>query len=355
MKILTNKREGNKVFLEIEEDYSRFEQSTQVALAEATKEMKVPGFRQGKAPKNMVEKMIDPGAIQSRAAQNLISELYPQVISEAKVEPVDYPSIEISQLEKPKPFLFKLTLEVYPEVKLGKYKGLKVEQNTPPVTEEELDKVLGNLQQRMSQPGPDGKQELVALDDEFAKKVSSFGTLAELKQELRTTMERDRAQAADAQIKDKLVAQASSEAKFDVPAAMIEREVDLMLDEFRSSLAQSRLSFDDYLKGIKKDEKTIREEFKKTAEMRVRGKVVLGAIAENEKIEVMPEDIETELKNMATQSGQDIAELKQRLNTGMKQYIEDYLLRQKALEFIVAKAKIETTTTKPKVDKEEKK
>lgn len=340
MKIRSKTREGNKVLLEIEEDYSKFSEFVDKTLIEAGKEIKIPGFRPGKAPKDLIERVVNREAVESRAAQNLISLLYPSILEEAKIEPVDYPNIEILEQEKDKPFVFKITVDVYPEVKLGKYKGLKVEKRVAEVTEEDVVKVLGNFRERIAKTSPEGKKELLPLDDEFAKKVSCFGTLAELKEELRETMLKDRMAQADAEVRNKLIAAASAEAKVDIPPGMIEREINIMLDELRTSLSQSNLTLEDYLKGIKKEEKTLREELRKSAEIRAKGKVVLRAIAAQEKLKLEAEELEAEMKNLAEAGGEKVEDFKKKLDEGARKYIEDYLLRRKALDFLVKKAKI---------------
>lgn len=340
MRILSQKREGNKVLLEVEEDYKQLLKAVDKSLVEAGKEIKVPGFRQGKAPRELVERALNPEAIEARAAQNLISEIYPKLIDETKIEPIDYPNVEIVEQKKNKPFIFKISVDVYPEVKLGKYKGLKVEKKVVEIKDEEIVKVLGNFQERFAKTGPDGKKEVLSLDDEFAKKVSRYGTLAELKEEVRQTMQKDREAQSEADLKNNLIAAASAEAKVDIPNGMIEREVEIMLDELRSSLTQSNLTLEDYLKGIKKEEKTLRDELRKSSGVRVRGKVVLKAVAEAEKMKITDEEMENEIKSMAESSGKDVAAAKKNLEEGSRKFIDDYMLRRKALDFIVEKAKI---------------
>lgn len=364
MKIRSQKRENNTVHLEVEEDYGKFAEAAEKALLAAGREIKIPGFRQGKAPKDMIRKAINPEYLDSRAAQNLIGDLYPQIIDEAKLEPVDYPNVDVDypnvdivEQKKDKPFVFKVSVDVYPEVKLGKYKGLKVDKKPTEVTEEEIDKTLANFQERMAKTDAEGKKELPPLDDEFAKKVSRFQTLTELKTEVRTAMENEKKAASEADVKDKLVAAASEDAEVEVPGGMIEREINIMLDELRSSLMRSGLTLDDYLKGVKKDEKAMREEMRKSAEIRVKGKVVLKAIAAAEKMAVSDEELETELKNMAAASGEKIEDLKKRLDEGIKDYIDEYLLRKKALDFLVEKAKVkllepQEVKDQPKEEKE---
>jgi len=337
MKIRSNAREGNKVILEIEEDYSRLKDAIEETIVEAGKEVKLPGFRPGKAPKELVRKALNKEAVEAEAVQRLISSLYPVVLDEAKIEPVDYPNIQILEHKKKKPIVFKIEVDVYPEVKLGKYKGLKIEKKEAKVTEEDLDKVLENLRKRLQ--AMEKLSELPALDDEFAKKVSRYQTLEELKKELRESMQRDKEGQEDAEVRNKLIADASADAKVDIPNGMIEREVDIMLDELRNSIAPMNLSLEDYLKGINKDENTMRDELRKSAEMRVKGKIILKAVAESEKMDISSEEMGEELKALAGAGGQTPEEL-ENLDEHARKYIEDYLLRRKALDFMVEKAKI---------------
>jgi len=353
MNIRSQKREGNIIFLEIEEDQAGFAAAREKALLKAGREVRIPGFRQGKAPKELIERAVNSEYVESHAAQDLISDLYPQIIDQAKLEPVDFPKIEVVEQKKEKPFVFKIEVEVYPEVTLGKYKGLKVEKEKAEVTEDEVVKVLDNLKQRYAKTSADGKKEELLLDDEFAKKVSNRTTLAELKEEIQTTMLRDRAARVEADVKNKAIAAACADAKFDLPKAMVDREIDVMLDELGSSLAQSNLTLEDYLKGIKKEEAAMREELRKSAEIRVKGKVVLRAISEAEKMEILEKDLEEEFKSMAAASGAKVEELKKNLNEGTRKYMEEFLLRRKALDFILEKAKVKEVEAK-KVEEEKK-
>jgi len=352
MQIKSQNREKNTVIIEIEAEHAALATAREKALAQASREVKIQGFRPGKAPKDMVERAINSEFLDNQAAQDLISDLYPEIIKESKIEPVDYPKVEIVQQKKDQPFIFKLTIDVYPEIKLGKYKGLKADKTKVDVTEDDVIKILGNLQKRFTTKKEDGTVETLPLDDEFARKVSRHGTLAELKEEVRESMLKDRQGQAEAEVKDKLVAEASSNAELEMPSGMVEREVDIMIDELRASISRSGLNFEDYLKAIKKEESAMRDDLRKTAEMRVKGKVVLREIAKVEKLEIKEEELEDEYKLIANSSGEKIEDLKKRLDSHALEYITDYLLRRKALDFILEKAKI--TEVEPKQEEPKK-
>ena len=346
MKVLTQKREKNTVSLEIEADRAELEKSYEKALVEAGNEIRLPGFRPGKAPRKMIEGALNLQAVEQHAAQELISELYPSVIAETKIEPVDYPSVEIVQQAKDKPFVFKLTVEVYPEVKLGKYKGLKLEKQPVEVPEADVLSALGRLQERVSTVDAEGKKTLQPLDDEFAKKVSRYGTLAELKAELLRVMSEEKIAAADADLRNQAIAAAGADAKLEVPRAMIERETDVMLDELKTSLAESGLTLEQYLQGAKKEAQVLRDELKNPAEIRVKGKLILKAVAAAEKLAVAPDEMAAEIKTMAEAYGQQADAAEKQLNEGGRAYIEEYLLRKKALDWLIGQATVKEAKQK---------
>lgn len=346
MKILAQKREGNLVTIEVEAEYALFQKSFAAALVQAGKEVKLPGFRPGKAPADMIERALNREYVEHLAAQDLIAELYPQLIDLAKIEPVDYPNIEVVQQAEGKPFVFKAKVEVYPTAKLGNYKGLKLTKQPTTVTEDEVVHMLGHLQERFAAVKADGEKELLPLDDEFAKKVSRYGTLAELKAELKNSMLEEKKASAEAELKNQAITLVGGSAEIEVPKAMIDRETEVMLDELRSSLAQSGLTLEDYLKGAKKDGPALHQEMRPAAEARVRGKVVLKTIAETEQLQVSEKEFQAEFKAMADSSGEKLEEIAARVGSEGRGYMTDYLLRQKALDFIVSQAKIKEEEAK---------
>ncbi|MCX5751826.1 MAG: trigger factor, partial [Candidatus Saganbacteria bacterium] len=169
MKIRKQDRLGNLVTLEIEADGKQLAASVEKTIQRATKSMRIQGFREGKAPRNLVEKQLDMQMVQDQAVQDLISELYPQVLKEADVKTVDYPSVEVLEMNDKGAVVFKIQVEVYPEVKLGKYKEIKANKKLAEVTEEEVLKLLGDIQNRFAkyvdvvERGIE-QEDLVALD-----------------------------------------------------------------------------------------------------------------------------------------------------------------------------------------------
>lgn len=150
MEILKNERNGNEVTLEIELGYEQVEKAAEKSFARVAKEMKIPGFRPGKAPKEIVEQHVNKDALKEDAAYQAISDAYPQLLEQIKIKPVDQPKVEIIQLRDGQPLIFKVTVDVYPEIKLGKYKGLKADKKSAAVSEDEVNKVVLDIQNRFA-------------------------------------------------------------------------------------------------------------------------------------------------------------------------------------------------------------
>lgn len=138
MSLQVEKLEKNMVKLTIEASAEEFEKAMQVAYQKNKNKISIQGFRKGKAPQAMIEKMYGPGVFYEDAANEIIPTAYDKAVEESGLEIVSRPEIDIVQIEKGKPFIFTAEVAVKPEVTLGKYKGVKVEKFDTAVTEEEI-------------------------------------------------------------------------------------------------------------------------------------------------------------------------------------------------------------------------
>ena len=128
------KLDNNQVKLEITVGADKFEEGLQKAYFKNAKHFSVPGFRKGKAPRNIVEKHYGEGILYEDAFNAIAPEIYGEAIDEHDLEVVSQPEIDIIQIGKGKELIFTATVTVKPEVKLGKYKGIKVEKKEYEVT-----------------------------------------------------------------------------------------------------------------------------------------------------------------------------------------------------------------------------
>lgn len=139
MSVQVEKLEKNMAKLTIEVSAEELEKALQQAYLKNKNRISIPGFRKGKVPRQMVEKMYGPEIFYEDAANALIPEAYEKALDECGEDIVSSPAIDVTQIEKGKPFIFTAEVALKPEVKLGKYKGVKVEKADIAVTDEEVD------------------------------------------------------------------------------------------------------------------------------------------------------------------------------------------------------------------------
>ena len=139
MSLQVEKLEKNMAKLTIEVGAEELEKAIEKAYQKQKKQISIPGFRKGRVPRQMVEKMYGKEVFYEDAANELIPDAYDKALSECEEDIVSSPKIEVTQIEAGKPFVFTATVALKPEVKLGKYKGLKIDKIDTEVTEEEVD------------------------------------------------------------------------------------------------------------------------------------------------------------------------------------------------------------------------
>ena len=138
MSVTVEKLEKNMAKLTIEVSADELEKAIQAAYLKQKNRINIPGFRKGKAPRAMIEKMYGAGIFYEDAANALIPNAYSEALAECEETIVSQPSIDVVQLEKGKPFIFTAEVALKPEVTLGEYKGLEVPKSELEVTEEEI-------------------------------------------------------------------------------------------------------------------------------------------------------------------------------------------------------------------------
>ncbi len=182
------------------------------------------------------------------------------------------------------------------------------------------------------------KKELPKLDDEFAKDVSEFDTLDELKADIKAKLEKNNEQKAKYETEEAAVKAVCEKAKLDIPSGMIDMEVENMLKDFEQRLSYQGLNLEQYLKMIGKTEEEMKKEYEPQATEAIKSRLTLEAIKNAEKIEATDKEIADKMEEMAKNYGKKVEEIQD--NENLKSYIKEGIESEKVLEFIVKNAKI---------------
>jgi trigger factor len=422
------KLEGNQGVLTVEVDAAEVNNALDETFKKVVKQVNVPGFRKGKMPRSLFEKRFGVESLYQDALDIILPKAYSEAIDESGIEPVDRPEVDVEQMEKGQNLIFKATVTVKPEVKLGEYKGLEVEEQDTNVTDEEVEAELKSLQEKQAElvvvedgelkegdtavidfegflgeePFEGGKgdnyslevgsntfipgfeeqligekagaekevkvtfpeeyhaenlagqeatfkvkihdikrKELPELDDEFAKDVNEeVETLDELKKTTKENLEKQKAEDADVQKKDSLIEKAAENSEIDLPSAMVDAEVDRMLQEFEQRLQQQGMNLEMYYQFSGQDEKALREQMQEDAEKRVRTNLTLEAIADAENVEVSEEEVNEELSKMAAMYNMEEEQIRSMLTMqGGTDALKGDLRIRKAIDVLVDNSK----------------
>ena len=427
MSVKVEKLEKNMVKLTMEVPAEELEKAIQGAYLKQKNRINIPGFRRGKAPRAMIEKMYGAGIFYEDAANALIPEAYSKAVDECGETIVSRPSISIEQLEKGKPFIFTAEVALKPEVVLGDYKGLEVPKSDLEVTEEEIAGELKREQENNSRsidvddravmdgdkvtldfegsvdgedfeggkgtdypltigsgafiPGfeeqlvgaeigqekevnvtfPENYQakelagkaavfkctvkkiemkELPELNDDFAKDVSEFDTLEEYKADIKKNLEEKKADAAKRSREDAAVEKAIENASMEIPDAMLETQVDQMLDDFARRIQAQGLSMEQYMQFTGATQDAMREQMKPQAMKRIQTRLVLEKIAEAENIQISDERLDEEIAKMAEMYKMEADKLKEMMGDYEKDQMKKDMAVQDAVT-LIAEAAVE--------------
>ena len=425
MSVQVEKLEKNMAKLTIEVSAEEFDAAIEQAYQKDKKKISLPGFRKGKAPRKMIEKMYGTGVFYEDAANIVIPKAYSEAAKECGEEIVSQPEISVTQIGAGQPFIFTAEVALKPAVTLGDYKGVEVEKTPVEVSEEEVDKEVDKERENNSRtidvddravekgdmiklnfegfvdgtPFEGGKaedysltigsgsfipgfedqligakigeevevnvtfpeeyhaaelkgkpavfkctvneikvKELPEADDEFAKDVSEFDTLAEYKDDIRAKLLEKKTADAKREKQNKTVAKAVENATMEIPEAMITEQVRRMADDFARRLQSQGLSMDQYMQftGLTMD--ALAQQMRPEALKRIQNSLVLEAIAKAENIEVAEERLDEEIKKMAESYNMEADKLKELMGEEEKKQMMEDIAVQDAVTFLVENA-----------------
>ncbi len=420
MNVKSIEKNGNQATIVVEIDKELMESGVQQAYLKARKNIMIPGFRKGKAPRKMIEAMYGAHVFYEDGLEVIFPKVYEEAVTNQDVKAVGRPSLTDMDISEDGIVTITLTTDIYPEVTLGDYKGLEVEKAEAEVTDAqvqaELDRMAQNVAstetvERAAEMGdtanidfegfdngvpfeggkgqnhdlklgsgsfvPGFEEQIVGMsageekdiditfpedyhkdlagkavvfhvkvnkvtvtnvpaqDDEFAKDVSEFDTLEELKNDIRAKALEKAQKQIDSAFENACVEKAAENVSVDLPNGLIEMELDNQMDRFGYQLQMSGYSMEAYAKMMGGDVATMRNAFRPAAEKQAKINVMLAKIVEAEGVSVSDEDIAAEYEEMAKQYEMDVEKIKSMVPV---EELKSSLETRKAVKVIVDSA-----------------
>ena len=427
--ISCEKLEKSMVELQFSIDAETFKAAVNNAFKREGKKYAIPGFRKGKAPRHMIEKMYGSDIFHYDAVNDLFPEAYEAAVKEAKIDVVGRPDPEVVSMSEADGVVLKVKVAVKPEVELGEYAGLTVTKEAKNVNEADVDAEVKRMQDRngrlLTREGAaengdtvdidfegfvDGKafaggkaehyslvlgsgsfipgfedqvvghsageefdvnvkfpeeygaaelagkdatfkiklhevkyKELPALDDDFAKDVSEYDTLDELKDSIRNNIKTNLDKQAEQKVENDLMDQVITNMKADIPDAMVDSRIDELVQDFEYRISQQRLKLADYLKYMGMNIEQFRAQFKEQADKQVKMRLAMEAIVAKEGITASDEEFEEEVKRIADAYKMEADKVKSIVDAAA---VKADLAINKAIDFVKEKANVVTAEPK---------
>ena len=432
----TEKQEHSVVALTIEITKAEFEAAKDKAFKKTGKNITVPGFRKGHAPRKMIEKLYGEGVFFEEAFNIIYPDAMDMAVEKSGIKPVGRADVDLGDPAEEGGLTIIAKVPVEPEVELGEYKGIEVEKETVKVPAADVKAELNRLAQRNARtetvdrkakkndtvdidfegfvdgvafeggkaehhmltlgsgsfiPGfedqligckagdekdvvvtfPEeyhakelaGKEAvfkckvhkveetiLPELDDEFAKDVSdTCETLEDLKKEITECLKKERQENVEHAFEEKILDAVIEGMKADIPQAMVESQVDALVQDFGYRLQMQGMAFDQYLKMTGTEMGAFRAMFREQADRQVKTRLALEKVAELENIAVSDKELDEEYAKMAEQYGMEVDKVKSIVSA---EALSGDLKISNALEFLKKNAKVKKPAAKKKAAEE---
>ncbi|MFG6373512.1 MAG: trigger factor [Oscillospiraceae bacterium] len=428
------KGEHSTVELVIEVDAKSFDEAVNRVYLKQRKRISIPGFRKGKAPRNMLEAMYGANLFYEDAIKDIYPAAYEEAIAQEKLKPAAYPQIEIVEVGK-EGFTFKAIVTLKPDVKLGEYKGLTAPKEKVSVTDADIDAEMAPYIQRATRltavkrkakkgdtavidfegfdngvPFEGGKGEGYSLelgsgtfipgfedgvvgmkageekelditfpedyspdlagkpvvfkvkvqevkepvkpelDDEFAKDVSEFETLADFRADLKKKITERREKQVDTEYERAITDQLIDNLEVDLPQAIVDQQTDRMMDDYRMRVESQGIPFDQYMSMMGMNPQMLRQEAAVGARRRVLNELALEAVAKAEKLKISAAEKKAEYERLAKEYNMEVEQIKAAVD---EETLSEDLLYQKAAKFVLENAKVGKAPAKKAAKKDE--
>ena len=305
--------------------------------------IEVEGFRKGNVPEKIVKEKISDEAVLQESAQEVINEVFPEVLKNEDLQIIGFPAINVTKLAEGNDFEFVIEMTVYPKVELPDYKkiasGIKVEKQE--VSEEDLKAVEKNVLDMLNhqahheehgsehKEGEKVEEKYKELTDELVGKIGPFKTVEEFKEQVKKDLIQEADVRAIMDKRGKIAEAILEETDMEVPEILVNAELDKILAQLRDDIQKHGLDWKTYLETSKKTEQDIKEEYRNEAEKRAKMEVILKEIFKAEKLELNKEEVEKQIAQIKAMH-QDVDDENIRL------YVENILINEEVMKFLEA-------------------
>ncbi|MCX6712884.1 MAG: trigger factor [Candidatus Vogelbacteria bacterium] len=315
MTVEIKKLENSEVEITGEIAAADFESFRQGVMEEFRRDLEVPGFRKGHAPDSVISEKVGNEKILYEMAEQALSHYYPEIVRENKLDAIGRPEITITKIAAGNPLGFKVKTAVMPEMKLPDYQKIAKKENAKPaepaeVTETEIDEVINEIRKNRAHDkyhadGHENKEgeevPLPELTDEFAKTLGNFESVVDLRTKVGENVGLDKKRRNAEKKRLTIMEEIIKGSTVDLPRALIESELGKMEHDMRAHLESMGLKFEDYLSHLKKTIEEMRQDWEPEAIKRAKFGLILTKVAETEKIEADPKELEHESKHLLDQ------------------------------------------------------
>lgn len=303
------------------------------AEKELSIDLKLKGFRSGKVPHELAKEHLNKDLVSKKALDIAVKESFIEFLKKEKIDLIEASEIKIEQNSK-ESLIYSVTLIVYPKFKLKDYKGIRVKKCKIDVTDEEINGALKELYQFKNKDSS-GKEK---INDEFAKSVGNFNNLEELKSGIRSNLRLEKEKKEKNKIRVILLKEIADSTKIETPKILIDRQLDLMIQEFDRTLHGNNMELSVYLAGQNKTQDDLKKEWIPKAKEKIKAVLILKEIAKIEKIEVKPEEVEVVMNDYLSSFGAISPHNPNTNLDSLKENIYSILINEKVLSFLEDKA-----------------
>ena len=425
MNVKVEKQENSKVVLEFTMSKEDFEKALDKAFSKNAKYFKVPGFRNGKVPRAIVEKTYGEGVLYETVIEDNVDVEYSKAVEENGLEVVSKPELDVKQIGKGKDFIYTVTFYVKPEVNVKLYKGLEVEKTSTRVTKKDVEAELENIRNKNARvvsvddrdlaqndisiidfegfvdgeafeggkaesfeltigsgqfiagfeeqligmkigeerdinvkfpdeyhaenlAGKDAmfKVKLIGikskvlpdLDDEFAKDVSEFDTLEDYKKDLEKKLKEQKQKEAKIAKESKALEKLIENIEVEIPEAMVDAEVERMIEEYSANLSYQGLKIEQYCEYMGMTLEDFKKSLRHNALRDVKLRLALEFISKSEDIKAEDSEIDAKIEELINQYGNTEETKNFKTNPNIRHYITEQIINEKTTAIVVDNA-----------------